>query len=344
MTTDRPYQNAPAIEDGDPVAVELLDGTRIVGPATIRQPRAGIWEITVDGTGADPGLDPHRDPGADPADEWDRPTPPVHNHGAEDGPGLACPERVVSGRRVGGCLADDSRADGLRLAARLLLDNVHRLPIPPRALRTADECEAAADRLDAEQAEDAFVEGLTEALRAVDEGRYAGTYAELARAAVANLRPVAVWLAAEQVWKASLALPTPAEGSAVHIDTGGRLPTPTTSPGDFSPWVVAIPGFFFGPIRSVASAIEQKLNDDWANDGYRVSIALSEAKQTTPRTWPSLEAAPHDVVLTCPGGRRGELVEWLWVDGGWRVGGIGPAWNSGWHDGRKVGPYTEVLP
>jgi hypothetical protein len=29
----------------------------------------------------------------------------VHNHGTEDGPGIACPERRVKGRLVGECIA-----------------------------------------------------------------------------------------------------------------------------------------------------------------------------------------------------------------------------------------------
>jgi len=36
---------------------------------------------------------------------------PVHNHGSEDGPGLACRERLVGGRLVGDCVA--TTADGV---------------------------------------------------------------------------------------------------------------------------------------------------------------------------------------------------------------------------------------
>lgn len=68
----------------------------------------------------------------------------VHNHGTEEGEGLACRERKIGGRLIGACLAPDN--------VTYMDEWIERPPSNQRAIKRLNEISVEIMMLEAEQA------------------------------------------------------------------------------------------------------------------------------------------------------------------------------------------------
>lgn len=81
----------------------------------------------------------------------------VHNHGTEDGPGLACRERIISGKLKGDCMGIELTPEKLREAANVVEEyNIRCKGTDPDLIaRNPATLRRIAGQLEAENAEKA---------------------------------------------------------------------------------------------------------------------------------------------------------------------------------------------